>query len=73
MHNDGTIESDHASVTGSDPEKNVHKPKPKVSTETFSTDVKKRRLLFKIDCWVMPTLSFLFFLSFLDKYVYHCC
>ena len=35
--------------------------------EEFSLKISERKLLFKIDCWVLPILSFLFFLSFLDK------
>lgn len=26
-----------------------------------------KRMKFRIDCWILPTLSFLFVLSFLDK------
>lgn len=63
------MDSEKAGEIGDVPSNDLEKVQhdPNIKTEEPFSEVSERKLLFKIDCWVMPTLSFLFFLNFLDK------
>ena len=52
--------------TKATPDADVHY-EPNTDPAELFPEVSERKLMFKVDCWIMPLLACLFFLSSLDK------